>query len=196
MTATHEKGLILTDYAKKLIRFKSRQLCRRRDFRFDEPEDVQQELWMALLKAIEQFDPNKASLNTFIDRVVYSAVAMLVRTRQRREEQKNGIGTDSLDDLAVVGSDQPQSKGELVTDNDLHRRTGKWPRDERQHRENCEAITRALSAMPNAQRRLCRRLMTSSVQSLSRQLGISRRQVRNRIAANRPYFEQFGLGWE
>ena len=39
------------DYARNLIRFKARQLSRRRDFRSDEPDDLRQELWLALVKA-------------------------------------------------------------------------------------------------------------------------------------------------
>jgi len=195
VSIAQDKDLVLTDYAKKLIRFKARQLCRRRDFRAEEPEDVQQDLWMAVVRARGQFDPAKASLNTFIDRVVNSAVAMLVRTRERRDQLQGPIGTESLDVATIRNGHQPQLKADSVTASDLSRRVGSQPRDESQQREICEAIACALAAMPKAQRRLCHRLMAGSVNSVSRQLGISRRQIRNRIAENRPYFEQFGLGW-
>jgi hypothetical protein len=44
------KEFVLTDYAKNLIKFKARQLSQRQDFQSAEPEDLQQELWLALVK--------------------------------------------------------------------------------------------------------------------------------------------------
>ncbi|CAN5266168.1 hypothetical protein BH11PLA2_BH11PLA2_37020 [soil metagenome] len=187
---------ILTDYAKNLIRFKSRQLCRRRDFRSEEPEDVQQYLWLSILKAIHHFDPTKASLNTFIDRVVNTAVAMMVRSRERRDELWDGVGTDSLNGPPSQDGATAQRKSQTVTSEDLHRRIGTEPCDEVECREACEAIDHALSAMPNSQRRFCRKLMAGSVKALATELGVSRRQVRKQIADTRPYFERFGLGSE
>ncbi|MDW8266077.1 MAG: hypothetical protein RMJ52_12190, partial [Gemmataceae bacterium] len=64
---------ILTDYAKKLIRIKARQLSHRRDFHDIACTDLEQELWLVLVKAARLFDPAKASLDTFIDRVVNTA---------------------------------------------------------------------------------------------------------------------------
>lgn len=188
--------VVRSDYARKLIRFKARQLCQRRDFRGDEPEDIQQELWLAILKAAGQFDPSKASLNTFIDRVVDMAAAMLVRNRERREEVWEGAEFESLDEPAAAGSDQPKPRWEQVTQTDVCRRLGTEPVDEIRQRENGEAITQALAVMPKSQRQFCRRLMSRSVKALSIELGVSRRQVRRQIAENKAIFVQFGLGSE
>lgn len=188
--------VVRCDYAKKLIRFKARQLCQRRDFRGDEPEDIQQELWLAILKVAEQFDPTKASLDTFIDRVVHTAAAMLVRIRRRRVEVWDGAEFESLDETSAAGSDQPEPKWEQVTQSDVCRRLGTEPVDEIRQREDGEAVARALSAMPRSQRQFCRKLLSRSVKSLSVELGVSRRQVRNRIAETRPVFVRFGLGSE
>jgi RNA polymerase sigma factor (sigma-70 family) len=186
--------VVQSDYAQKLIRFKARQLCRRRDFRGDEPADIQQELWLAILKVAGQFDSTKASLNTFIDRVIDTAAAMLVRVRQRREEVWDGVEFESLDEPSVAGSDQPEPKWERITQSDVCRRLGTEPVDEIRQRDDGEAVAKTLSAMPKSQRRFCRKLMSRSVKSLSIELGVSRRQVRKQIAETRPAFVQFGLG--
>ncbi len=183
-------------YARTLIGFKARQLCQRGDFQGDDPEDIQQELWLAILKVAGQFDSTKGSLNTFIDRVVDMAAAMLVRVRRRREEVWEGVGFESFDELSDTGSDQPEPKWEQVTQSDVCRRLGTEPVDEILQADNGEAVGKALSVMPKSQRRLCRKLMSGSVKSVSVELGVSRRQVRKQIAESRPVFEQFGLGWE
>lgn len=195
MDSAHGKDFVLTDYAKNVIKFKSHQLGQRRDFQSIEPEDLQQELWLALVKAAEQFDPAKASLDTFIDRVVNTAVAMLVRARRRLKCVK-GIRADSLDDVNVSKSDSPELRSEAVSADDLARRTGVKSRDEASQREDAEVVEQALAQMPVEMRDLCRRLMGGTVASVARELGVSRRQVRKTVADARPFFEEAGFNFE
>ncbi len=192
MDHAHGKEFILTDYAKSLIKFKARQLSRRQDFQSAELEDLQQELWLVLVKAAEQFDPAKASLDTFIDRVVNTAVAMLVRARQRRK-RGNGFPVQSLDQELVPSSETPEPLAAAVSADDLARRTGTKPADETSRREDVEAIEHALAQMPEEIRDLCRKLMGGTVASVARDLGISRRQVRKIIELAKPFFERAGF---
>lgn len=187
------KELVLTEYAKNLINFKARQLRQRQDFQSAEPEDLQQQLWLALVKAAEQFDPAKASLDTFIDRVVNRAVAMLVRAGQRRQ-RGNGLPVQSLDQEMAPGSGTPQPLATAVSADDLARRTGGESRNETILREDAEAVEHALAQMPEEMRDLCRRLMGGTVASVARDLGTSRRQVRNIIGAAKPFLERAGCG--
>lgn len=186
------KEFVLTDYAKNLIKFKARQLRQRQDFQSAEPEDLQQELWLALVKAAEQFDPAKASLDTFIDRVVNTAVAMLLRDRQRHK-RGNGFRTQSLDSVRTPKSETPEPLAAAVSADDLARRTGAEQHDETLRREDAEAVEYALAQMPEEMRDLCRRLMGGTVASVARDLGVSRRQVRKAISEARPFLEQAGF---
>jgi RNA polymerase sigma-70 factor, ECF subfamily len=192
MSSSQGKDFVLTDYAQNLIKVKAYQLRRRRDFRSVEPEDLRQELWLALFKAADQFDPAKASLDTFIDRVVNTAVAMLVRGR-RRQKNGNGHGIESLDGQHSARSNASEPRSASVTAADLARRIGLESRDEASEREDAEAIVNALTQIPEATRDVCRRLMGGSVASVARDLGISRRQVRNAFAVARPYMERAGF---
>jgi hypothetical protein len=83
--STHGKDFVLTNYARNLIQVKARQLCRRREFLPADQADLQQELWLMLCERADAFDPAKASLDTFIDRVVNTAVGVILRNRQRRD---------------------------------------------------------------------------------------------------------------
>jgi DNA-directed RNA polymerase specialized sigma24 family protein len=78
------------------IGVKARQLCRRRDFGRSCREDIEQDLWLHLLTQAAKFDGDRSSLNTFIDRMVNSAAAALVRSRER-EMRADGFRSQSLD---------------------------------------------------------------------------------------------------
>jgi len=186
------KQFIVTDYAKALIQAKARQLCRRRDFSPSEQEDIEQELWLAVLEKAERFDPARARLETFLDRVVSRAAAMLLRRRKRRK-RGNGVLPFSLEsDFTAVGKGlKPLS--EAVSSEDVARRLGTQSEDPMARLEQTEAIEYALAQMPERLRDICRRLMTGTVASVARELGISRHQVRKVLEEARPYFEEAGL---
>ncbi len=192
MDRAHAKDFILTDYARKLIKFKARQLSRRSDFQSTDREDLQQELWLALVKAAKQFDPAKASLDTFIDRVVNSAVAMLVRAREC-PTRSDGFHAKSLDRDCASTDDTSEPLALMVGPNDMTRRTGAETREEAHRDEDDKAIQHALAQMPAGLRDICRRLMGGTVASVANEIGLSRRQVRNMIASAKPFFEQVGI---
>jgi DNA-directed RNA polymerase specialized sigma24 family protein len=81
MSKAFDPQEIVTEYARTLIRVKAKQIVRRPGFSRSDQADVEQDLVVHLLCQAEHFDPERASLNTFIARVIDSAVAMLVRER-------------------------------------------------------------------------------------------------------------------
>jgi len=89
------KPFVVTEYAKALVQAKARQLCRR-NFSPSEREDIEQDLWLAVLQQAERFHPARASLETFLDRVVSRAAAMLLRSR-KRHKRAGGVQPLSLE---------------------------------------------------------------------------------------------------
>jgi RNA polymerase sigma-70 factor (ECF subfamily) len=193
LCANQRRDEVLTDYARSLIRYKARQLSRRTGFTRFDCEDLEQDLWLSLLKQIDQFDPKRASLNTFIDRVVNSSAAMILRDRCRRKRSA-GFQTQSLDRTHVANSDEPIPLRSVISADDLSRRTGAASADETTRQEDEEAITAAIGVMPPKLRDVCRRLMGGNVLSVARDLKTSRRQIRSALAETRAYFVQAGFG--
>jgi RNA polymerase sigma-70 factor (ECF subfamily) len=193
MDTAHGKDFVLTDYAKNLIKFKARQLSRRQSFRPSDLDDLKQELWLTVTKKCEQFDPTKASLDTFIDRVVDTAAAMILRNRRRLKRAK-GFQTRSLDGDASTARQKAEPLSATISEDDLARRIGAEHRDETARCEGVQAVHDALALMPDKLRNVCRRLMGGTISSVARDLGTSRRQVRKAIAAARPFFERAGFG--
>lgn len=190
MSSHQGKEFVLTDYAKNLIEFKARQLSQRRDFCRSDREEIQQELWLAVVGQADRFDPERASLDTFIDRVVNTAVAMILRDRDRHV-RANGFRTQSLDDIAHDGSRQLLAA--KITEEDLARRLGRERRDEVADRELEEAVAAALPKMPPEVSDVCRRVMGGNISTAATELKTSRRQIRNSLAAAKPVLEEAGL---
>src|SRR5690606_18928212 len=112
MSNAQSKEFILTEYAQNLIEFKARQLSRRWDFSQSDREEIQQELWLAVVDQAERFDSERASLDTFIDRVVNTAVRGILRNRER-QKRANGFQAVSLD---AVYQDDGRSKQSLAAE--------------------------------------------------------------------------------
>ena len=174
------------------IQAKARQLCRRKEFSPSEREDIEQELWLAVLEKAERFDPARARLETFLDRVVSRAAAMLLRSRKRRK-RGNGVLPLSLESDFTSTGEGLKPLSETVFLADVARRLGTQSADPVERLEQTEAIECALAQMPERLRDICRRLMTGTVASVARELGISRYQVRKALEEARPYFEEAGL---
>lgn len=192
MDSAQGKNIVLTDYARNLIRVKAHQLRTRRDFRNFDSDDLQQELWLAVCERIDRFDPTKASLDTFIDLVVNKALASLLRRRQRLKRDK-GTVAHSLDSMLPSRCGAPTRLGDLLTEADLVRRTGHYPCEMARDPAFGEALAHALSEMPEDLRDICQRLMSGTVNSVACELNVSRRAIRNACQAIREYFERAGM---
>lgn len=191
----NESAFGVTEYARSLIRFRAKQLARRSGFSRSDRDDLEQRLWLALRKQADGFDADRASVDTFADRVVNSAVAMILRER-RRLKRVAGLRAQSLDRVVPAEDEGDESCAlrDLLSDDDRGRRLGTVSADPTTQRLDHEAFEHGLDSLPEHLRDVCRRVMGGSVLSASRELGISRRQVRNSLAEARPYFERAGFG--
>lgn len=170
---------VLNDYARKVIRIKARQLAQRRELRGSDRDDIEQELTLELLKQAHHFDIRRASLNTFVARVIDTAVAMLLRARRARKRAGEST-TRSLD--AVGASGDPE--GVPVPDD------APGPPVRAADAERDARFRTAIATLPEPLRRLWERLLVGTPTAAARDLGISRRQVRGGIAAIRKHLEE------
>lgn len=193
MTKYDVQQLVHHEYAQTSIRVKAQQLCRRADFTRSERADVEQDLWLHLLTQAQNFDPDRSTLNTFIDRMVNSAAAHLVRRREC-EMRADGFRTQSLD-ASPLSQDHPKkSLRSSLSPNDGTRRTFSVPKSDLADFEDREALRFALASMPADVRDLCSRVMGGETPAaLARQLGISRRQIRRMLDEAGRHLQQAGF---
>jgi RNA polymerase sigma factor (sigma-70 family) len=193
MRSADAQSVVFTEYAKSCVRVKARQLSQRSEFRRTDEDDLQQTLWLTLLKEAHRFDPQRASLNTFVDRVVNTAAGMILR-RPYRQKRAPGQRALSLERTKVaISGEVKKPLAHFISDIDLSRRTGATRSDVTTHHDDTGAFAHAVDAMPDDVRDVCRQVMGGSISSAARELGMSRHQVREALKAARPYFERAGF---
>jgi len=182
---------VLTAYAKSLIKYKARQLTRKPEFSRSDEEDVAQELTVYLLTRAHLFDPNRALSKTFADRVIKSAIAMMLRDR-RRLKRAPGFSAQSIEQTGARPDEPVDTLRDALTEADLRRRLGTAV-DDHNRSEAIAAVLEAFQSLPSDLQDLCHRLIAGSEAATAREMGISRRQLRKAIERIRVHFESTGL---
>lgn len=127
-------------------------------------EDLEQEMVLGVWRALPRYDPSRASLRTFIERVIANRFASLLRARRRqlKVESFEGQNLGTRDGIPAL---------EFRTD-----------------------VQRVVGSLAERDRRLVLRMMAHSPTEASRSLGISRSTVYARIRRIRFVFQEAGLG--
>jgi RNA polymerase sigma-70 factor (ECF subfamily) len=166
----------LGEYAVKLISFKARQLIGQYGFTEADRDDIEQNLTVDLLQRQPKFNPSRASLHTFIDRIVNHAVASLVERQSAacRDYRRNGV---SLNDPVAVGGvdDEPTEVGDLIDQDTYLRSTGQPAMHLPDQVALHVYLGRFLSMVPPELSDLCARLAAGQTMSdIARETGIPR----------------------
>ena len=186
-------GASLNDqYIRTLILIKARSLMKSPAFRGVERDDVLRDLTLILAKRLGQFDPVRAQLRTFVSRVLDSAAITLLRARQR-EKRSGDLGMASIERLRESQTTDPVTGSAAVGEADAARRLGREVRSPIDEFHLNDSIREIVAALPPDLADLCRALQEDSAVSTARGLGISRRQLRNRIAELRVRFAAAGF---
>jgi DNA-directed RNA polymerase specialized sigma24 family protein len=189
MESDFARQVVVSEYARKLIRFKAQQLCRRADFSRSDREDIQQELTLYLFTRARSFDPGRASLNTFITCVINSGVRMLIRERSRLCRTAD-CDVQSLAEPAECDGRRQKPLAETVSPDDLGRRTGFVSEDPTVTAERTEAVRCVLKQLPRGVRDVCRALSYGSISSAVRDLNMPRKKIRKAIEAAKESFQE------
>ena len=190
-----DAAVLLTAYARSLIRHKSRELCRRPGFsRSDEP-DLAQDLTLALLRKAHLYDPGRgASVDTFAGRVIDSEVKMILRAR-RRKKRAAGYLARSLDADPTDAAGAPGPLADALSDVDRSRRGRLATADPAAAAETAEALRHALAGLPPFEAEVARHLCECrSAASVARVMQVSRRRVRAAVEQIRRRCADAGLG--
>ena len=118
-----QETLEITDSLKRLIRSKARQVVGKAGLTHSDRADVEQDLWLDLLERWPKFRSDRASTNTFINRVLNHKVAMILRERRTAKRASSHNGR-SLDVLCQDEDGETVTKAVLLHENVHHRRTG------------------------------------------------------------------------
>lgn len=183
---------LTTDYVKQLLQVKARQLTGHSGFSSSELHDLMQDLAVHVIKQAHHFDPQRSAVNTFIARVVDSAVAMILRDR-RRLKRAAGFRSRSLEETLFHGERGTGSLAELLDEADGCRRIGGEITPALQQAELANDMQQVISQLPPQLQEIAKRLVNATEAAIARDMGISRRQVRNAVEAIREHFKEAGF---
>lgn len=186
-------NVVLSAYVQTLIQVKARQLCRKPGFRRSDHDDVAQDMTLHLLTQAHRYDPARGTLPTFADRVVTSAMKMILRDR-RRLKRAAGYMAVSLE-ARVAGAEGHQIPlGQTLLAQDGRRHIDQPTRDPLADLASADALAHALGSLPPELADICRRLTSGTVASVARDLGVSRRQIYNALESIRSHLEGTEFG--
>ena len=180
-------------YAVKLIRTKSRQLCKQPDFSLNDRLDIEQDLMIELTERLPTYDPDRASEEAFITWVVLQRIADLIRS-QRTKKRRIDVEATSLNDLVYVSESGSKEEQWATLDNEIFQEfTGS---DSKSHNERIDLeidLERVMKDLPENLNRLCELLSKYSISETARRLGVSRTSLYKSIHELHEAFEQAGM---
>ncbi len=180
-------------YAAHLIKFKARQLVGRVGFTESDREDLEQEMTEDLLRRLPKFDPRKASLHTFVARIVDHKIANLIRY-QRQEKRDHRRRAFSLDEFIDDGEGHSISRVETISQDEHDLRAGKYTGPASEREDMRVDVWSVISELPPDLQAVAKLLMTHSITETARELGLHRDTIhRDRMVRLREFFEDGGL---
>ncbi len=184
--------LTLWPYVAARIRVRTRELGRTAGFSRSDEEDVSQELAMDVLKRVPKFDPARASLKTFIARIVDNRVATLIEAQHaaKRDSRQVDSLNEETDDEDVVRIELWQT----LDDEQFARSPGSRPGRHVARRDLHADLTAAIRRMPPHLRDLLAKLQLMTITEVARATGIPRATIHDTLQHVRARLIADGLG--
>lgn len=184
----------LTGYALELVHHKARQLVGKAGFTQNDVADIEQEMIQDLSVRLLNFDPTRATYNTFVARLVEHKISNLLRHRQM-EIRSYKREVCSLNENIDVGEGETIQRIDTISQDEHDIRTGKYRRSAQERVHLHLDVKMVLASLPPHLRKAAKMLQTKSVSRVARELGVPRRTFRDRhLAQLRELFTEKGLG--
>jgi len=180
----------IIEYMMKRATYKAQQVTRR--IPALDVEDVRHDLIADVLHRLPKFNPNRASVRTFICRIIYHKIADLLKSHNAGG-RGNGCTHESLDGWVYAETGAWACREVTVDEARLRAHRGVTPRDGQEQRELEVDVADTIAALPPKERALCARLTSESPTEISRTTGESRSTIYQSIALIRDVFTRAGL---
>ncbi len=189
---TQRDGQVVIDrFIRDLVRRKARQLVGKAGFTRSDREDIEQELYLKLLKAARLFDPTQAHWHSFATAVIERHTASLLR--DKRAEKRDSRCVCSLDVVVTEDEEGPVQLGETIGQDEYDNRRGRWPRQEQELFELAQDVADVIAGLPAELRELAEALKTESLSEIARRTGVARSTLNARVQQLRERLERAGL---
>lgn len=190
---SHESGFQeLDEQTVETIRIKAWGLIGNYGFTYDDFDDIQQEITLDLLTRLSEYDPDKASIRTFISRIIDYKVQQITEERSTDKERIRQASA-SLNDSFSESEGELTERIQSVTQNNLpwnESDAGSPAVDLSNLRVD---LRRVLSTLSPQQLDICARLSRDNIADVARQMGLPRMTLYYHLKKIREHFENAGL---
>ena len=182
----------ILQYTIKRIRFKASQMVGKHGFTEDDFDDLRQEMMLDALERLPKFNSGRADIKIFISTVINNRIATLIK-RQEADCRDHRRVERSLDERVPGEGDNWTTFGDGITEDDARSRLGRAGRSDRERVELALDMALVLSQLDGGDRQLCLELQLKTPLEMSRETGVRRGGIYERIAKIRKKFIQAGL---
>jgi RNA polymerase sigma-70 factor, ECF subfamily len=174
------------------IHFKARQMMGHHGFTENDFDDLRQELMLDVLQRLPKFKDDCGGIKIFICDIVDNRIANLVEYHEAQCRDRRRIAR-SLDEEVRDEDGEQTSFGEMITEDDAQARLGNWGRSRQEQADLALDIAAMMGQLDEDDRQLCLELKVKTPLEISRQQGVRRAGVYERIGRIRRKFLQAGL---
>ena len=182
----------LDPFVKRLVRRKARQLAGRAGIPRSDRQDIEQHLYLILVKQLHRFNPQSGHPRAFVATVVERAGANVLRDclAEKRDHRRCNV---SLSAMTSVGEDGKEELAETLTAYEHRSRMGERVRSDQELFELAEDVEAVLLGLSPPLRKICRLLMRHSISAVARKTKIARTTLNDTLRRLRQCFEDAGL---
>jgi RNA polymerase sigma factor (sigma-70 family) len=180
------------EYATRRSQFMARQLIGWHGFTEGDFEDLWMDLLTDALARLPKFDRSRPGFKTFVRQLIEHRIATLIKHR-RAACRNPARAKQSLDVWTRDQDGQWVKPGQMHPDNVAARRLGTVIRSRQEQIELVLDTATVMKRLSPDDRRLCRQLMNKTPSQISRETGVRRATLYERMQLIRPKFVQAGL---
>jgi len=182
----------ILQYTIKRIRYRASQMVGKHGFIEDDFDDLRQQLMVEVLQRLPRFNSGRAPIKIFISTLIDNRLASLIKHQEAQCRDHRRVER-SLDDR-VPGEDGDWTTfGDGITEDDARSRLGRAGRSDHERVDLALDMALVLSQLDEGDRQLCLELQVKTALEISRETGIRRSGIYERIAEIRKKFIQAGL---
>jgi RNA polymerase sigma-70 factor (ECF subfamily) len=187
-----QKDQVLDRFACHLISSKAKRLIGQFGFRADEEEDIRQDLTCDLLDRLRKYDPRRSKRTTFTKMVVEQRISWIIehRTAGKRDYR---LRRTSLNEEIRDGEGGATQRLDTISADDVLRAMGVGRMTVEEQMDLRIDLERAAKRLSRELRWLFESLKTKTLAEISRETGIPRSTLNNRMEKLRRTLEDSGL---
>lgn len=192
MTVVHAPN-VTDKFATRFVRRIALKLVSDETYPASDLEDAIQDLTMALVEQVGNFDPDKARWSTFVKQVVITSAISLRRYRQAQMRQSpselTSLSTKTLDEDGA-----PTELGNLVDEEEYRAGRGEVFVSHTVRIELAQDVEAFTRRLPAELQELCRRIKAQQeLQDIAPAMGMTRRTLQLRIKELQAHFLAAGF---